>query len=145
MTFTDIYAIRRVEKDDFVEIYSFADYLKFILYYPLLCMVVEVDGELAAFIVGNTNIDDGVVYGHVSSLVVRPSYRRRGFAMMLMEEFEKACRDELGCTFINFNVNHKNKAALSLYGKLGYSVHSTLPGYYQDASDALEMRKTIAT
>lgn len=94
---------------------------------------------------GNTNIDDGVVYGHVSSLVVRPSYRRRGFAMMLMEEFEKACRDELGCTFINFNVNHKNKAALSLYGKLGYSVHSTLPGYYQDASDALEMRKTIAT
>lgn len=52
MTFTDIYAIRRVEKDDFVEIYSFADYLKFILYYPLLCMVVEVDGELAAFIVG---------------------------------------------------------------------------------------------
>lgn len=52
MTYTDIYAIRRIEKDEFTEIYSFADYLKFLVYYPLLCLVIDVDGELAAFIIG---------------------------------------------------------------------------------------------
>ncbi|KAK1932765.1 acetyltransferase, GNAT family protein [Babesia divergens] len=143
MTYTDIYAIRRIEKDEFTEIYSFADYLKFLVYYPLLCLVIDVDGELAAFIIGNTNIEEGTPYGHISSLVVRPKFRRRKLATTLMNEFERVCRSELNCEFVNFFVNCKNTVARSLYDKLGYRVHARLPQYYNDASDALDMRKPI--
>ncbi|ORM40019.1 N-alpha-acetyltransferase 20 [Babesia sp. Xinjiang] len=143
MTFTDIYAIRRIEKDKFTEIYSFADYLKFLVYYPTLCMVIDLDGELAAFIIGITDIDGSEIYGHVSSLVVRPQFRRRKFATQLMVEFERVCREELNCAYINFYVNPQNSAALALYETLGYRVHSTLPKYYNGISDALDMRKTI--
>nr|BAN64430.1 acetyltransferase, GNAT family protein [Babesia bovis] len=94
MTFTDIYAIRRIEKDRFIEIYSFSECLKFLVYYPPLCLVIDLDGELAAFIIGCTEIDNNVVYGHVSSLMELPQLRRRKFATELMLEFERVCREE---------------------------------------------------
>ncbi|GFE53339.1 n-acetyltransferase family protein [Babesia ovis] len=143
MTFTDIYAIRRIEKDRFTEIYSFTDYLKFLVYYPTLCLVIDLDGELAAFIIGTTEILGDVIYGHVSSLIVRPQFRRRKFATQLMLEFERVCREELECSFINFFVNPANSGALALYEKLGYRVHCTLPKYYNGRDDALDMRKSI--
>lgn len=60
-----------------------------------------------------------------------------------MNEFERVCRSELNCEFVNFFVNCKNTVARSLYDKLGYRVHARLPRYYNDASDALDMRKPI--
>ncbi|CDR96707.1 acetyltransferase, GNAT family protein, putative [Babesia bigemina] len=143
MTFADIYAIRSIEKDRFTELYGFAEYLMFLVYYPNLCLVIDVDGELAAFIIGKTEIENGDTYGHVSSLVVRPAFRRQKFATRLMQEFERVCREELRCAFVNFFVNPDNKAALALYEKLGYRVHCRLPKYYNTENDAYDMRKPI--
>ncbi|GBE58847.1 GNAT family protein [Babesia ovata] len=143
MTFSDIHAIRRIEKDRFTELYGFAEYLMFLVYYPNLCFVIDIDGELAAFIIGKTEIEDGVTYGHVTSLVVRPAFRRQKFATRLMQEFERVCREELNCAFINFFVNPENEGALSLYNKLGYRVHRRLPKYYNSENDAFDMRKPI--
>ncbi|KAG6440104.1 Acetyltransferase (GNAT) family protein [Babesia bovis T2Bo] len=92
---------------------------------------------------GCTEIDNNVVYGHVSSLIVLPQFRRRKFATELMLEFERVCREELNCAYVNFFVNPLNEVALSLYNKLGYQVHCTLPKYYNSTDDAYEMRKSL--
>ncbi|QWF79247.1 GNAT family N-acetyltransferase [Amycolatopsis sp. CA-230715] len=71
----------------------------------------EVAGAVRAAVVGDLL--------HVSRLAVRPSFRRRGFAVALMSAAGRwaAGRD---CVL---QVSVRNAAALALYGRLGFTEH----------------------
>lgn len=58
--------------------------------------------------------------GWINYLGVLPGHRRRGHARRMMAEAERLLRLE-GCAKINLQVRTANAAALSFYGKIGFS------------------------
>ena len=58
-------------------------------------------------------------YVYVDELWVEPSFRRRGFARMLMAEAERL-RKELNATGMRLYVNVNNPEAMRLYESCGY-------------------------
>ena len=80
---------------------------------------------------------------HLASLAVEPSWRRRGLATRLLESIlEKARRR--GCTACRLEVRPSNKAARSLYEKLGFEAAGEMPRFYTDPEEAaLRLRRRI--
>ncbi|KAK2196512.1 bifunctional GNAT domain/Acyl-CoA N-acyltransferase [Babesia duncani] len=146
MTFGDVSKLGVFADDEFTEIYPISVYLKCISKYPKLSLVVDIDRQLVAFIIGNVSVDiENTTYGHVSSLSVLEDFRRRRFGRALMLKFESACEKHYKCEYINLYVNVNNNGAIAFYKKIGYYIHATLPKYYGGEQDAHEMRKSIGS
>lgn len=82
-------------------------------------------------------------HGHITALTVAPSARRLGHATKLTEALEQQC-DAHDAWFVDLFVRAENKVALELYRKMGYSVYRRVVGYYNDDSDAFDMRKPLS-
>ena len=80
---------------------------------------------------------------HLASLAVEPSWRRRGLATRLLESIlEKAWHR--GCSACRLEVRPSNKAARSLYEKLGFEAAGEIPRFYTDPEEAaLQLRGRI--
>lgn len=79
----------------------------------------------------------------VLTIGVDPPYRRRGYGRMLVEEMaRRAYRERAEALFLE--VDEGNRAAVSLYRKLGFEAVGERPRYYQhkdaDPGAALVMR-----
>jgi ribosomal-protein-alanine N-acetyltransferase len=74
---------------------------------------------------------------HINNVAVRPEFRRRGFARMLLEHvMDEATRR--GATRATLEVRRSNVGALRLYERLGFSVAGVRPNYYTNpVEDAL--------
>ncbi len=76
--------------------------------------------------------------GHIISVAVKESERRRGVARRLIEgvsrEFEKS-----GVGVVKLEVRVSNLAAIALYHAMGYRDLDIMSGYYRDGEDALRM------
>lgn len=74
---------------------------------------------------------------HINTLAVAPAARRQGFATALLRHV-MADAAASGATRATLEVRASNAAALALYGRLGFRVAATRPGYYvKPAEDAL--------
>jgi [ribosomal protein S18]-alanine N-acetyltransferase len=74
---------------------------------------------------------------HINTLAVAPAARRRGLATALLRHI-LADAAAAGATKATLEVRASNTAALALYGRLGFHVAATRPGYYvKPAEDAL--------
>lgn len=51
--------------------------------------------------------------------------------------------DEENAWFVDLFVRVENEAAIILYKKMGYSVYRRITDYYNDGSDAFDMRKPL--
>ncbi|MCL5788358.1 MAG: ribosomal protein S18-alanine N-acetyltransferase [Candidatus Marsarchaeota archaeon] len=80
---------------------------------------------------------------HVISVAVHPSYRRMGIGRALMMASCAASYSAYQATEVYLEVRITNDAAISLYKKLGFNVHSTNRGYYSDGEDAYVMRAEL--
>ncbi|MBU7008440.1 ribosomal protein S18-alanine N-acetyltransferase [Phosphitispora fastidiosa] len=81
--------------------------------------------------------------GHVTTLAVHPSYRRKQVGgTLLCELFKEAlCR---GCQKMTLEVRPSNFAALRLYENTGFISHGVRHGYYSDTGeDAVIMWKNL--
>jgi len=105
-------------------------------------IVVECDGVMAGFAVGKVYRDGE---GSIVTVDVHPDFRGKGLASSLLARLEARLRQK-GAEFFVLQVATDNNAALRLYKKFGYQIHSLLEGYYpglsgRDSKDAYLMIK----
>ncbi len=82
--------------------------------------VAEVDGHVGAIALWFTNFStwDGVAGLHLEDLYVRPDFRRRGLARMLLAALARECLDN-GYTRLSWAVLDWNVDAIALYDSIG--------------------------
>ena len=100
--------------------------------YNAIGLAARVDDEIAGFLIATISLEKGKIFGHILTLDVAPSHRRRGIARKLLEELETLMRQK-GIVECRLEVREGNEAAINLYLKLGYTKISRLERYYGDA------------
>jgi len=113
-------------------------------------LVAEVDRKIVGYIM--TRVDRGLGYvywkpfkklGHVVSIAVLPEFRRRGIGRKLMLEAMRRLKEIYGASEVYLEVRVSNKAAISLYEKLGFRKVKHLRKYYLDGEDAWLMAREL--
>ena len=80
-------------------------------------------------------------HGHITSLSVLRTHRKRGIATALMRQSQREMEEVFGAEFVSLHVRKSNRAAFHLYSvTLKYEVHDIEAGYYADGEDAYDMR-----
>ena len=78
----------------------------------------------------------------ITSVAVRPEFRRRGLAYRLMDEFEKLLPDDTESIFLE--VRESNSAAIALYEKCGFQRLSIRKNFYSEPREnAAVMQKKL--
>ena len=78
----------------------------------------------------------------ITSVAVRPEFRRRGLAFRLMEELEEMLPDDTESIFLE--VRESNSAAVSLYEKCGFQRLSVRKNFYSNPREnAAVMQKML--
>ena len=92
----------------------------------------EIAGYMSFIISGRHNT------GRIYSIAVSPSHRGAGTADILMDKsIEYALESELKAIFLE--VRTDNTAAIQLYKKKGFTMHSIKQKYYSDGAPAYSM------
>ena len=92
-------------------------------------------GEIIAY-VGMWNI---LEEGHITTLAVKPSYKRNHIGEALIVKILEYCYKE-GIKYLTLEVRVSNNPAIGLYTKYNFNSLGTRKGYYQDNNeDALIM------
>jgi ribosomal-protein-alanine N-acetyltransferase len=100
--------------------------------YNAISLIARIDSNIAGFIIGRIDILRRETIGHIMTIDVAPSFRRKGIAKRLMTEIEQIFRQK-GARESHLEVREGNLAALTLYKKLGYKQISILENYYGSA------------
>lgn len=106
--------------------------------YPELFLIVELDHKIAGYVSGVVRRDG---YGHIVSICVHPSYRKKGLGTLLMKAIENVFKESFSLCKYLLEVRVSNTSAISFYQKLGYNVVKTIPKYYLNGEDAYLMIK----
>ncbi|MGI6150680.1 MAG: ribosomal protein S18-alanine N-acetyltransferase [Christensenellales bacterium] len=127
MTVADLSMVMEIERDCFASPWSYdeleADCTNPISHY----LVVEVDGEIAAY-GGFWHVLDE---GHITNIATSRAFRRRGYGEMLLIGLMALARS-LGIRGMTLEVRVSNAPARALYEKCGFVCAGIRPGYYPD-------------
>lgn len=122
-----------IEKECFVEEAFTKKQISLLLTdYNSISLIAKENGEIVGFIVGMIYPSGKVVNGHILTIDVSPSHRRKGIGQMLLQEMENIFIQK-GVQACLLEVREGNVAALSLYHKLGYEDIGRLENYYGKA------------
>jgi peptide alpha-N-acetyltransferase len=82
--------------------------------------------------------------GHITSLSVLRTHRKRGIATALMRRSQKEMETVFDAEYVSLHVRRSNAAAFHLYKEtLQYEINDVEKGYYADGEDAYDMRCTF--
>jgi ribosomal-protein-alanine acetyltransferase len=109
--------------------------------YNAISLVARVNGQIAGFVIGRIDIVRNAPFGHILTIDIPPSYRRKGIAQKLLRKIEAVFK-ERGIKECRLEVREDNVAASNLYQKLGYKKAGKLEKYYGDAH-GLYLKKTL--
>ncbi len=109
--------------------------------YNTIGLTAVVNAEIAGFTLARVNIRRNVTFGHILTIDVAPTYRRKGIAQKLLQEIETILK-ERGINECRLEVRESNAAALNLYQKLGYRKIGILEKYYGTAH-GLYLKKSL--
>jgi ribosomal-protein-alanine acetyltransferase len=109
--------------------------------YNAIGLVARVNGEIAGFVIGRIDVGRNMPFGHILTVDIEPSHRRKGIAQKLLREIE-AIFTERGIKECRLEVREDNVAASNLYQKLGYKKVGKLEKYYGDAH-GLYLKKAL--
>ncbi|MGH9582329.1 MAG: GNAT family N-acetyltransferase [Bryobacteraceae bacterium] len=102
------------------------------------CIVAEVENTVAGFLVSRQTFASGQgvpAEREILNLAVAPAYRRMGIATVLLNH-------ELARGGLYFlEVRESNRAALALYGKIGFVPAGRRPEYYRAPREAAIVMK----
>ncbi|KAG9516810.1 acyl-CoA N-acyltransferase, partial [Aureobasidium melanogenum] len=166
MTPADLLKFNPCNLDHLTETYNIGFYLDYFSKWPELCMVIEGrHGEIEGYILGKVESSPYPAphvpydpahpayktqypnylgwHAHITCLTVSPSSRRLGHATALSNSLE-VIGDRENAWFVDLFVRVENTAAIELYKKMGYSVYRRIVDYYNDGSDAYDMRKPLS-
>jgi ribosomal protein S18 acetylase RimI-like enzyme len=94
--------------------------------YPEGFIVVEVENDLAGYMIYD-------MAGHIFSMAVKPSLRRRGLGRMMFAHAREHANQGLW-----LEVRSKNTGAIHFYESMGMKIRGKVAGYYEK-DDALVM------
>jgi ribosomal-protein-alanine N-acetyltransferase len=97
--------------------------------YNSLSLIAKVNGEIVGFVIGMVYIERRSLTGHILTIDVSPTHRRKRVAQNLLQEIEKIFKGK-GVRACHLEVREDNTAALSLYQRLGYKKVARLKNYY---------------
>jgi ribosomal-protein-alanine N-acetyltransferase len=124
----DIDDIMEIERRAFPKsAYSKALILEYAGKYPDGFVVVQTGGEVAGYLIYDQR------EGHVFSMAVKPSHRRKGLGTRLFTHARTRVKGKLW-----LEVRSKNRGAVHFYESLGMKIRGKVPGYYEQ-DDALIM------
>ena len=96
----------------------------------------RVDGAAVVFRRGNSR------RARLYSLAVATAARGRGLARKLLAAAEAEARRH-GCTVLDLEVRHDNRAAIALYEHHGYRRTERLQAFYEDGADGWRYSKVL--
>ncbi len=80
-------------------------------------------------------------HGHITSLSVLRTHRKRGIATALMRRSQLEMAEVFSAHYVSLHVRKSNRAAFRLYSQtLKYEINGIEKGYYADGEDAYDMR-----
>ncbi|MBI2871610.1 MAG: GNAT family N-acetyltransferase [Chloroflexi bacterium] len=85
------------------------------------CLVADVDGEVAGFVLGTTYEKDGSAwkYGYVAWIGVKPEHRGQKLGHRLYQELERRMAED-GVRIMLMDTEAGNKAAISFFSRMGF-------------------------
>lgn len=123
-------------------------YFYHLLSWPQLLFVAEdFDGEIVGYVLAKMEDDEQKQprHGHITSLSVLRTHRKRGIATALMRRSQKEMHEVFDAEYVSLHVRESNRAAFHLYKEtLQYEIHDVEKGYYADGEDAYDMRCTFS-
>ncbi|MGQ9506979.1 MAG: ribosomal protein S18-alanine N-acetyltransferase [Candidatus Bathycorpusculaceae bacterium] len=111
--------------------------------YNCISLVAKTDGKIVGFVIGIVYAERSALAGHILTIDVSPSHRRRGVAQRLLQKIEENFKEK-GVKSCRLEVREDNVAALRLYQKLGYTQVAKLEYYYGDAH-GICLRKILSS
>ncbi len=109
--------------------------------YNSIPLVAKVDIIVAGFIIAQVEIENSTMFGHIITINVASTFRRKGIATKMLQEVEVILKQK-GITECHLEVREDNSAALKLYHKAGYQRVGRLEKYYGKAH-GLYLKKTL--
>lgn len=86
---------------------------------PDYCLVAEIDGQLAGFVLGSIISKDSVTYGYILWLGVNPAFQRRGVADSLVDKLiERLIND--GARVMMVDTDPENIPAVNFFTRKGF-------------------------
>jgi [ribosomal protein S18]-alanine N-acetyltransferase len=79
---------------------------------------------------------------HLVLLAVRPAYQRRGIARRIVEWLVESAATA-GVATVHVELREDNRAAYTLYRKIGFAETLRLPGYYSGRETAIRMLRLL--
>jgi ribosomal-protein-alanine N-acetyltransferase len=105
------------------------------------CLIAEVTDAIGGFIVTELSAE----IGHIITLDVLESYRRRGIGSRLLECAEQGSATQ-GARLMYLETATTNKAAIALWKKHGYRESGIrMKNYYGPGLDAFNMHKLLSS
>ena len=102
------------------------------------CLVAVDEKEIVGFILTEENPP----LGHVMTLDVAESHRRKGIGTLLLQESENNLRFR-GVRTMLLETALTNEAGVAFWQRHGYRIEAVLKNYYPGHLDAYEMRKRL--
>jgi [ribosomal protein S18]-alanine N-acetyltransferase len=123
--------------------YSRAELRHFLTHPHCSCWVAELPGHiLAGFVIVERQKRQGRSAGHIVTLDVDPSQRRRGLGTLLMLAAEDRLKLE-GAVVLSLEVAENNIGARQFYRGLGFVSKGRIAKYYGGKIDAEVMEKLL--
>jgi ribosomal-protein-alanine N-acetyltransferase len=134
----DISQVLAIEHESFQNPYT-ADIITFLYEkYKDTFLVTEQGGFVFGYIAGISSWREG----HIISLAVLPAWRKKGIATQLVEEICEIFKKE-GKKRVKLEVRISNRAALSLYQRVGFEKKKIVRNYYENGEDAVLMKRRL--
>jgi len=94
-------------------------------------------GDIVGYAVASAN----ATQGHVVSIAVDPSHRRRRIGTALLSALTAKLTEE-GIRQMHLEVRKGNAGAIAFYERMGYRAFSEIRQYYADGEDALVLARS---
>lgn len=104
---------------------------------------IYIVAKLNSEIVGFAGIWDGIDQMHITNIVVKKSFRRKGIANLLLNELISITKD-LNKSELTLEVNELNIPAQNLYLKNGFKNLGLRKNYYNNSENAIIMTLYIS-
>lgn len=133
---SDVRTAAEIESENFVHPWKYEDFLNQLKDKNSLFLVAKQNGSVIGYISITIVLDEA----SINTIAVRKESRQQGAAERLINEALKRLKES--CSFLTLEVRESNKAAKSLYTKLGFEAVGKRPHFYRDPDeDAVLMTK----
>jgi len=109
--------------------------------YDSVSLVAKENNNVVGFVMGSLYFERNSLTGHILTIDVLPSCRRKGIATQLLSEMERLFKVK-GVNTCRLEVREDNYVAIGLYKKFGYKPIGRLNNYYGSAH-GIYLRKTL--